>query len=71
MPMDETARGLGGFIARRLQTLRFLVNGVGFIVLFLTRAREVRRRHAAAERNGETIWLDHGPFHRESGERGA
>ena len=68
MPMDETARGLGGFLARRLQTLRFLVNTFRFIFLFLTKARAVRRRHAEAERNGATIWLDHGPFRREPGE---
>ncbi len=68
MPMDETARGLGGFLARRLQTIRFLVNTFRFIFLFLTKARKVRRRHAEAERDGETIWLDHGPFRQEPGE---
>ena len=71
MPMDETARGLGGpdsSPAGLRQTLRFLVNTFRFIFLFLTKARAVRRRHAEAERNGATIWLDHGPFRREPGE---
>ncbi len=71
MPMDETARGLGGFLARQLQTLRFLVNAFRFIFLFLTKAREVRRRYAEAERKGETIWLDHGPFRQSPEEGGA
>ena len=71
MPLDETARGLGGFLARRLQTLRFLIDGCRFIFLYLTKLREVRRRYAAAERTGETIWLDHGPFRQKPGEGGA
>lgn len=69
--MDETARGVGGFLARRLQTLRFLVNFLRFIGFFLTTGREVRRRYAEAEQEGETIWLDHGPFRQEPGKGGA
>ena len=65
MPLDETARGLGGFLFRRLQTLRFLLGSLRFVLFFLTRGREVRRRYAAAERSGGTIWLDHGPFRQE------
>ena len=71
MPLDETARGLGGFLARRLRTLRFLINAFRFIVLYLTKLREVRRRYAKAERTGETIWLDHGPFRQGPEERSA
>ena len=63
--MDETARGLGGFCYRRLQTLRFGFDTLRFVIFFLTKGREVRRRYAAAERSGGTIWLDRGPFHRE------
>ena len=62
MPLDETARGLGGFLFRRLQTLRFFLASLRFIVFFLTTGRAVRRRYTAAERSGSTIWLDHGPF---------
>ena len=65
MALDETARGLGGFLYRRLQTLRFFLDSVRFVFFFLTRGREVRRRYAEAERSGDTIWLDHGPFGRE------
>lgn len=65
MPLDETARGLGGFLYRRLQTLRFLLDSIGFVFFFLTKGREVRRRYAAAERSGGTLWLDHGPFRQE------
>ena len=71
MRMDETARGLGGFLARRLQTLRFLVNTLRFVLLFLTKARAVRRRYAEAERRGEKIWLDQGPFAHEPEQGGA
>jgi hypothetical protein len=67
MALDETARGLGGFLYRRLQTLRFFLGFVGFVFFFLTKGREVRRRYAAAERSGDTIWLDHGPFRRGAG----
>lgn len=66
--MDETARGLGGFLFRRLQTLRFFLASFRFIFFFLTVGREVRRRYAAAQRSGDTIWLDHGPFRQESDE---
>ena len=69
--MDVTSRGLAGFLARRLETLRFVVTAGRFIVLYLTKAREVRRRHAEAERKGETIWLDHGPFRQSPEEGGA
>ena len=62
MPFDETSRGLGGFLFRRLQTLRFFLQSLRFIVFFLTAGRAVRHRYAAAERSGGTIWLDHGPF---------
>ncbi len=62
MPLDETARGPGGFLYRRLQTLRFFLQSLRFIAFFLTAGRAVRRRYAAAERSGSTIWLDHGPF---------
>ena len=60
--MDETARGLGGFCFRRFQTLRYFLASFRFIFFFLTAGRAVRRRYAAAERSGGTIWLDHGPF---------
>ena len=69
MPFHETARGPGGFLYRRFQTVRFFLNSVGFVFFFLTKGREVRRRYAAAERSGDTIWLDHGPFRQEPGER--
>ena len=69
MPFNETARGPGGFLFRRLQTLRFFLASLRFIVFFLTAGRAVRRRYAAAERSGGTIWLDHGPF-REKPEEG-
>ena len=69
--MDVTSRGLAGFLARRLETLRFLVNTGRFIVFYLTKAREVRRRYAEAERRGEKIWLDHGPFARDPKKSGA
>ena len=69
MTLDETARGLGGFFYRRFQTLRFFLASFRFIFFFLTAGRAVRRRYAAAERSGDTIWLDHGPFRQESGER--
>ena len=65
MALDETAHGLGGFWFRRLQTLRFFLASLRFIVFFLTAGRAVRRRYAAAERSGDTIWLDHGPFRQE------
>ena len=65
MPVDETARGPGGFLFRRFQTLRFFLASFRFIFFFLTAGRAVRRRYAAAERSGRTIWLDHGPFCRE------
>lgn len=68
MPLDETARGLGGFWFRRLQTLRFCFASLRFIVFFLTTGREVRRRYAAAEQSGDTIWLDHGAFPQEPDE---
>ena len=71
MALDETSRGPGGFLVRRLQTLRFVVNAFRFIFLFLTKAREVRRRYAEAERKGEMIWLDHGPFGQGPEEGGA
>lgn len=69
MALDETARGPGGFLARRLQTLRFFATSFRFVFFYLTSARAVRRRHAEAERTGGVIWLDHGPFRPESGER--
>ena len=68
MPMDETARGPGGFLFRRYQTLRFFLGTFRFIFFFLTAGREVRRRYAAAERSGDRIWLDHGPFRQEPDE---
>ncbi|MCY4627082.1 MAG: hypothetical protein OXE58_05870 [Acidobacteria bacterium] len=68
MPLDETAHGLGGFLARRLQTFRFFAMLLRFVVFYLTAGRKVRRRYAEAERNGKTIWLDHGPFRPEAGE---
>lgn len=68
MPVDETAHGLGGFLFRRFQTLRFLLASFRFIFFFLTAGRAVRRRYAAAERSGDTIWLDHGPFRQEPDE---
>lgn len=68
MPLDETARGLGGFAARRLQTVRFCAMLLGFVFFYLTTARAVRRRYADAERSGRTLWLDHGPFSRPTDE---
>ena len=68
MPLDETARGLGGFLFRRFQTLRFFLASFRFIFFFLTAGRAVRRRYAAAERSGDTMWLDHGPFRPEPDE---
>lgn len=68
MPLDETARGVGGFLFRRFQTLRFFLASFRFIFFFLTAGRAVRRRYAVAERSGGTIWLDHGPFRREPDE---
>ena len=68
MALDETARGPGGFLVRRFQTLRFLLSSLRFVFFFLTRGREVRRRYAAAERSGDMIWLDHGPFRQEPDE---
>ena len=62
MSLDETARGPGGFLFRRFQTLRFFLASLRFIFFFLTTGRAVRRRYAAAEQAGGTIWLDHGPF---------
>ena len=62
MALDETARGLGGFLFRRIQTLRFLFALFRFVFFFLTTGRAVRRRYAAAERSGGVLWLDHGPF---------
>ena len=67
MALDETAPGPGGFLFRRLQTLRFLCASLRFIVFFLTTGRGVRRRYAEAERSGGVIWLDHGPFRRDPG----
>ena len=67
MPFDESARGLGGFVFRRFQTLRFFFASFRFIVFFLTTGREVRRRYAEAERSGDVLWLDHGPFRQEPG----
>ena len=40
-----------------------------FTFLYLTRARAVRRRYAEAERRGERIVLDRGPFTGETGGR--
>ncbi len=60
--MDETARGIPGFLARRIRTGRFLLTSLRFTLLYFTKAREVRRRYAEAERSGKTIWLDRGPF---------
>ena len=68
MVLDETGRGLSGFLTRRMQTLRFFTMGIRFIFFYLTRAREVRRRYAEAERTGNVIWLDRGPFRQETGE---
>ena len=67
MALDETARGPAGFVFRRLQTLRFLVMSFRVIAFCLTKGRAVRRRYAEAERTGDVIWLDHGPFGREPG----
>ena len=67
MLLNETARGLGGFVARRLQTFRSIGMLFRFVVFYLTTARAVRIRYAHAERNRETIWLDHGPFRSETG----
>ena len=61
-PMDETARGLRGFLARRWQTVAFVAMSVRFVLFYLTEARRVRRRYADAQRTGGMIWLDRGPF---------
>ena len=60
--MDATARGLGGFLARRVRDLAHLAVAVRFVGLYLTKARQVRRRYREAQRTGGTIWLDDGPF---------
>ena len=68
MALDETARGPGGFLFRRFQTLRFFLASFRFVFFFLTVGRAVRRRYAAAERSGGVLWLDHGPFRSEPDE---
>ena len=67
MGLDATGRGLSGFWTRQIQTLRFFTMGIRFIFFYLTRAREVRRRYAEAERTGNVIWLDRGPFRQGTG----
>ena len=59
--MDETARGIRGFLVRRWQTLAFAGMVLRFVFFFLTEGRRVRKRYAAARREGRTIWLDRGP----------
>lgn len=58
----ETERGLRGFLARRARSALALRDAARFTFLYLTRARAVRRRYAEAERRGERIVLDRGPF---------
>lgn len=60
--MDPTARGPGGFLARRIRDFVHLAVAIRFVGLYLTKARRVRRRYREAERSGGTIWLDEGPF---------
>ncbi len=60
--MDETSRGVGGFLIRRWRTVKFLLVSVRFVGLYLTKARRVRQRYGEAQRTGATIWLDRGPF---------
>ena len=64
--MDETSRGIGGFLVRRWRTVSFLLNSLGFVGFYLTTGRRVRRRYREAERRGGTIWLDRGPFEDDS-----
>lgn len=70
MAVDIEARGAAGFVARRLQTLSFLLGAFRFVFFYLTTARAVRRRYAKAERTGGVIWLDRGPFAPGSGSDG-
>lgn len=65
----ETERGLRGFLARRARSALALRDAARFTFLYLTRARAVRRRYAEAERRGERIVLDRGPFTGETGGR--
>ena len=65
--MDQTSRGPGGFVARRIRDLAHLAVTVRFVGLYLTKARRVRRRYREAERSGGTIWLDNGPFRESRG----
>ncbi len=60
--MDETSRGLTGFLARRIRDFTHLAIAIRFLRLYFTKARRVRRRYREAERRGGTIWLDDGPF---------
>lgn len=60
--MRETARGFGGFVARRRRAAEALWTAARFTLLYLTRARRVRRRYAEAEREGRRLVLDDGPF---------
>ena len=60
--MDETARGIGGFLARRWRAATLLLTTLRFVLFYLTTGRRVRRRYEEAQRAGRTIWLDHGPF---------
>ncbi len=61
-PVDETSRGIGGFLLRRWRTLSFFLTSLGFVGFYLTTGRRVRRRYREAQRSGGTIWLDQGPF---------
>lgn len=67
--MSETARGLTGFLARRRRAAAALWTAARFTLLYLTRARAVRRRYADAERRGRRLLLDEGPFALRTGER--
>lgn len=67
--MSETARGLAGFVARRRRAVAALRTAARFTFLYLTRARAVRCRYAEAERRGQRLILDDGPFALRTGER--
>lgn len=67
--MKETAWGLAGFLARRRRAAVALWTAARFTLLYLTRARRVRRRYAEAERRGRRLVLDDGPFALRTGRR--
>lgn len=67
--MSETVRGLTGFLARRRRAVAALRTAARFTLLYLTRARAVRRRYAEVERRGERLLLDEGPFALRTGQR--